>query len=126
MGAATGTNIAEIDLGSSGGTGNTLSAIAKYDNYIAVAKQSSNLLGVNIIVQNSFSVAPNPMIDVVNISKNSNIEITTASITDINGRIVKEVNNDISSINVADLNAGVYFLKLNTSEGSGTTKLIKN
>ena len=80
----------------------------------------------NEFFKNNFSVAPNPMIDVVNISKNSNIEITSASITDINGRIVKEVNNDISSINVADLNAGVYFLKVTTTEGSGTTKLIKN
>ena len=76
--------------------------------------------------RNNFTVSPNPMNDVVNITKNNSLEITAATITDINGRVVKQVNNNVESINVADLNAGVYFLKVATAEGFGTTKLIKN
>ena len=66
------------------------------------------------------------MNDVVNISKNNLLEITAVIITDIIGRVVKQVKNNVESINVVDLNAGVYFLKVATAEGFGTTKLIKN
>lgn len=128
MGASTATDIAEIDfLVTGGGTTNTASSTAKFDNYSAVAKATSNLLGVNENIVNKFSIYPNPTNDIVTISKNNSLEISAVSITDINGRVVKEiVSNEISTINVADLNAGVYFLKVTTAEGVGTTKLIKN
>jgi bifunctional DNase/RNase len=62
----------------------------------------------------------------VNISSLNNSEITKVSITDINGRVVKEVNSNVSNISVGDLNAGIYFLKVTTSEGVGTSKFVKN
>ena len=83
-------------------------------------------LNTDTFFKSNFSIAPNPANDFVTISKNSAIDITSVTVTDINGRIVKEINNDAATISVADLNAGVYFLKINTAEGSGTTKLIKN
>ena len=126
-GAGTGTDIAEIDfLVAGGGASNAASATAKFDNYTAVAKSVSALLSNNEIITQKFSIYPNPANDLVTISKNSAIDITSVIVTDINGRIVKEINNDATTINVSDLNAGVYFLKINTAEGSGTTKLIKN
>lgn len=76
--------------------------------------------------KNNFTVYPNPANDVINVSNLGNLEITKASITDVNGRIVKEVNSSFDSINISELNAGVYFLKINTLEGSGTTKIVKN
>ena len=45
--------------------------------------------------------------------------------TDINGRTVREVKGMTSQINMADLNAGVYFMKITTAQGTGTTKVIK-
>ena len=127
MGAGTATDIDEIDfLVTGGGTTNAASATTKFDNYSAVAKAASALLSNNEIITQKFSIYPNPANDLVTISKNSAIDITSITVTDINGRIVKEINNDATTINVSDLNAGVYFLKINTAEGSGTTKLIKN
>lgn len=76
--------------------------------------------------KNNFTVYPNPANDVINVSNLGNLEITKASITDVNGRIVKEVNSSFDSINISELNAGVYLLKINTLEGSGTTKIVKN
>ena len=87
---------------------------------------SQTVLSNQDFVKQNFSIYPNPANDVVTISKNNAIEIIAVNISDINGRVVKEVANDIASINISDLNAGVYFLKINTAEGSGTTKLIKN
>lgn len=76
--------------------------------------------------KNNFSIYPNPANNVVTVSKNNTAEISSINITDINGRIVKEVVNGLTTINVSDLNTGVYFLKVISNEGVGTTKLIKN
>ena len=58
----------------------------------------------------------------------NNIIINSASITDLNGRIIKEVNIDgmnNPSINISDLNSGIYFLKVTTDQGIGTCKVMK-
>jgi len=82
-------------------------------------------LATESFVNKNFSVYPNPANDVININKTSNVAMTSAQVTDINGRVVKSVNNEVSQINISELNAGVYFLKINTAQGSGTTKVIK-
>lgn len=98
---------------------------------------NSNIIGIDTFsvdrtlstddfFKNNFVVFPNPVKDVLNISNLNATDITKISISDINGRVVKEVNSNVSSISVNDLNAGVYFLKINTLEGSVTTKIVKN
>jgi hypothetical protein len=62
------------------------------------------------------------------INSNNNIIINSASITDLNGRIIKEVSIDgmnNPSINISDLNSGIYFLKVTTDQGIGTCKVMK-
>jgi hypothetical protein len=73
----------------------------------------------------NFAATPNPANDVLNIANTSNIAVNTIQITDMNGRIVKEVKGMTNQINVSELNAGVYFLKIATDQGTGTTKIIK-
>ena len=53
-----------------------------------------------------------------------NIEINNISVSDLNGRVIKNVNG-VTSINVSDLNAGVYFVTIETTEGKSTKKFIK-
>lgn len=76
----------------------------------------------------NFAVYPNPASNVLNIDSKNNIELNVLQLTDINGRIVKEVKaSGISTqINISDLNAGVYFLKATAANGVGTTKFVKN
>lgn len=55
--------------------------------------------------------------------------INTIQITDLNGRVVKNVNAkgvSETQINISDLTTGMYFLNVQTDSGSGTTKIIKN
>ena len=73
---------------------------------------------------NNFDIYPNPTSNVLNISNTNNIEINTISISDLNGRVIKNVNG-VTSINVSDLNAGVYFVTIETAEGKSTKKFIK-
>lgn len=79
--------------------------------------------------KNSLSVSPNPAKDFINITSIDNSVINSAVITDINGRTVKQVSmkgDTNSQINISELNSGIYFLKVSTDQGVGTTKVIKN
>ena len=73
----------------------------------------------------NFNIFPNPVEDVLNISKSSESEIISVDITDLNGRTIKSVNNDFSTINVSDLSTGIYFINVRSEEGFATKKLIK-
>jgi hypothetical protein len=74
---------------------------------------------------NSISIYPNPTSSVLNISNTNNFEIKNISVTDINGRVVKNQTSSLTRINVSDLNAGVYFVTIEAAEGKTTKKFIK-
>ena len=94
-------------------------------NYIFIDSFSvTSALSNDSFTVNNFDIYPNPTSNVLNISNLNNIEINTISITDINGRTIKNVNA-ANSINVSDLNAGVYFVTIETTEGKSTKKFIK-
>lgn len=83
---------------------------------------------VDSALAGSFSVYPNPATDVLNISNSINAEINAITITDLNGRTVKQIttNGSVDSqINISDLNTGVYFVNINSNEGSLTKKIVK-
>ena len=61
----------------------------------------------------------------LNISNTNNVEIKNISVTDINGRVVKNETGSLTQINVSDLNAGVYFVTIEAAEGKTTKKFIK-
>ena len=73
------------------------------------------------------AVFPNPTKDILNISLLESSNAKT-QISDINGRIIKSINlNDVNStINVSDLNSGVYRLSISTDKGTTIRKVIKN
>lgn len=83
-------------------------------------------LNTDSFFNNNFSIYPNPVVDIINISSLNNTEISKVAITDINGRIVKEVISSVNNFSVNELNAGIYFLKIFTKEGTGTSKFVKN
>ncbi len=78
---------------------------------------------------NDFSLSPNPATNFVSISNSKGVSLKNVEITDINGRQVKSFNyNNISETNVdvTDLTSGVYFMKINSDQGSVSKKFIKN
>lgn len=79
---------------------------------------------VDTALASSFSVYPNPAKDVLNISNSIGAEITAVTVSDINGRTVKQFGS-VSQINISDLNAGVYFVNISSNEGSLTKKVVK-
>ncbi len=78
--------------------------------------------GINLILNNSseLNIYPNPVKDILTIEGEN---ISTVEIIDINGRVVKTINNIKSSkiIDISSLNQGIYFIKT----GNTVQKLVK-
>jgi hypothetical protein len=117
----------ELDFVITAGTGNTLAGLGFFDNLISRASATDTLLSIDSvgISDSSFAIYPNPTSNLLNISNNNNFDIKNISITDINGRVVKNQVGSLTQINVSDLNAGVYFITIEAAEGKTTKKFIK-
>jgi hypothetical protein len=103
-----------------GGPGGNNSDIIGLDTFSV-----DRTLGTADFFKSNFTVYPNPSSDVISISNNNNITLNSIEVSDINGRIIKNVDVNTTSFSVRELNAGVYFLKITTLNGVGTTKFVK-
>jgi hypothetical protein len=80
-------------------------------------------------LDSKFSVSPNPANDFISISNAENILVSGISITDLNGRVVKQnTYNNVSDIqvNVSDLASGMYMMNIVSDKGAFTKKIVKN
>lgn len=83
------------------------------------------ILSAPDVNKNYFAIYPNPVSEELFIE--SSTSISSITVTDINGRVVKALENPTSNqIEVSVLNPGIYFLILQSSEGSITKKFIKH
>lgn len=83
----------------------------------------SGVLSSNSFTLNGVKVYPNPAKDVLNIQ--SDVEVLTkVSITDLNGRVVKEVSNNLSQIYLGDLAKGIYVVTIESATAKKIEKLI--
>jgi hypothetical protein len=87
---------------------------------------------VDIINKRNFSVFPNPVIDLVNIAIDGAEQSKSlkVSIHDVIGRNLKDINvlpNDsVITIPVANLSAGIYFIKISDEDNVYSIKFIKH
>ena len=93
--------------------------------YIDNIKLNEAPASVGDINTTKFSIYPNPANDVINVSYADAIENVT--ITDMNGRIVKQVVLGVNEaqINISDLSQGVYILNASANGKSITEKIVK-
>ena len=88
-------------------------------------KTSFSTLGLPQMAENpKFSLYPNPVTSKLFLSS-SNYKIEKVMIYSITGALVKSSTNDIESIDVSNLNAGSYLVKVTTDQGLFTQKIIK-
>ncbi len=80
-------------------------------------------------VASTFNIYPNPSSSLVTILGN-NIPIRKVGIIDINGRAIRTEIPSIASnemtLDISNLNTGVYFLVIDTEQGNAVKKLVKN
>ncbi len=68
-------------------------------------------------------IYPNPVKDILNLDTHE--QWTKAEIYDISGRIIRSVSLDGSSIDVAGLESGTYFMRVKNGEKVGLLKFVK-
>ena len=72
----------------------------------------------------NIKIYPNPFSEIVNIN-NSDL-VKTAKIMDVNGRLIRTINNPSSALKLQDLQQGMYILALEMKDGTTqSSKIIK-
>ncbi len=109
-------------------TGKNFYQLVSYDRDQTFKK--SQVVEVNIRSGIIYTVAPNPFTDKIIIGQSNTLQQTIQiKLTDLHGRIVleKQINSagGPSTINIPDVAAGIYLLKLTTEEGTQVFKLVK-
>jgi hypothetical protein len=81
-------------------------------------------VGIRPVAQAQVSIYPNPANNTITVNAN---QLETVEIMDINGKTVKRVANaDVNqSIDVSNLQQGIYFVKTKSQSGIKVSKLIK-
>lgn len=103
--------------------------VPPYDNWIIENNPMITddcQLGVQDDLSNAISIFPNPASDIVHIDNNSSIVIESIHIYSLLGERVVSQTGKSNKIDVSRLRSGVYFLKIGTSRGDVTKKIIKN
>ncbi|MCZ8197215.1 MAG: T9SS type A sorting domain-containing protein [Flavobacterium sp.] len=72
---------------------------------------------------NSVSIYPNPTSSKINI--NSNFNIKSVELYDVQGRVLVTQIGSSKSMDISDKTNGIYFLKITTEKGSKVEKLVK-
>jgi len=79
----------------------------------------------NLIKSNDIKLYPNPVVNHFRIDVPGNAEIQSVTIYDYSGRVVKNLVAQNSVFSTTNLSSGIYFVKVEISEGSVVKKLIK-
>ena len=110
---------------------NTATSNIVFDNYVARAVATSDLLSATDFVapaKQSISIYPNPTSNLLNVKNESSETISSVKIIDLNGRevLVKNFNgvND-AQINVANLTSGMYLINITAGDQTTTRKFLK-
>jgi hypothetical protein len=109
---------------------NSATSTIVFDNYIARAVATSNLLNVEDFTVKGATIAiyPNPATDLLNIKMDGSNAINVIQIVDLNGRQILSRTFDTVSeaqIDVNDLSAGMYLINITSGDQSVTKKFLK-
>lgn len=95
--------------------------ISVMESFLSSALSVSN----NQLVSNGFKIIPNPVGDDLNIYLNQNEVIRSIILTDLSGRQVLQVNENLTSVSVSNLQVGMYIVNIVTDNGIYNKKFLK-
>jgi len=86
-------------------------------------------VGINEYLETRVSLYPNPAKEFVDVRIDGDVNVTGLEVYDVYGKVVRTVvgaNNDSPiQINVSDLSAGMYFVRVMTDRGMVTKRFVK-
>ncbi len=77
------------------------------------------------IAENMLSIYPNPTADIINIDSDRLINIKNITINDNAGRVIRSINPSRTSLDVTNLQSGIYNLRVATEEKIIVKKFVK-
>ncbi|MBO6081355.1 MAG: fibronectin type III domain-containing protein, partial [Bacteroidales bacterium] len=120
----TGLTTYEIQVQADCGNGNVS------DWCTVITAQTTNV-GIEEYLLNSISLFPNPANDVINVQCTmNNVQVTALEVFDVYGKLIRTVETVCTpslqtQINVSDLAAGMYFVRVTTEQGVATKSFVK-
>lgn len=75
------------------------------------------------VLEKNISIYPNPTVDDITIRLPQDVSLEKATLISVSGATVKTTN--ISTVNISDIASGIYFLTIETNQGSITKKVVK-
>lgn len=85
--------------------------------------------GIENYLENSVTLYPNPAKEYVDIRVDGDVNVTGMEVYDVYGKVVRTVvganNNTSIRINVSDLSAGMYLVRVTTEQGVVTKRFVK-
>ena len=118
-------------LGVNASSGDTNSSIDEVEDFTQPPAGPNCILSVNYFEnQELFRVYPNPTNSLLNVRINNYVGKVNIQVIDINGRIVNEYKNEDfnteKSLNLNNLQSGMYILKVTGDSLNFTQKIMKN
>lgn len=92
---------------------------------VAMKLEGTTSLSNNDFIKDAFSIYPNPVQDVINITTKGNESIKQVQLLDVQG---KEINVSLNNnqVDVSNLASGMYFIYVETEAGRNALKFVKN
>src|SRR5690606_38965437 len=97
-------------------------AILTWPANFAEVYDLSKVLSVNNLLKEKFSIFPTPASEVLNVDLEENIDLKKVLIYNLAGQVVLE--SDKRQVEVGTLAKGSYIVKIETSKGMATEKMI--
>ena len=91
---------------------------------IAFYSEDCNL-GTNEVFKTQITCYPNPVQNILNINNTSSSPITSIEVYDLLGKLVLSEKSSTNQIDVSYLNSGLFFIRIETEQGSLTKKMVK-
>ena len=101
---------------------------ANNESDFATASFSTLPVGIdNITLASSISLMPNPADNYINLSINSNVEVKEAVVYNAFGQMIQTISltDNHARIDLSDMAAGMYFVRVNGDNVTATKKFIK-
>ncbi len=73
----------------------------------------------------SFRIFPNPTTDILQIESSIENKIQSIRVINVNGKLITNILNPGSSIDLSSLSKGIYFVKIIAKQGVSQTKIVK-
>ena len=99
----------------------------KNQSFMSVAQLPTSLAESGELDESLF-IAPNPVVDILNLNTSAQLWINGVTIYDLSGKIVENQNyysNTSIQMDISGLDAGIYSVAILTNEGYLTKKIVK-